>query len=154
MANVETMTGAPQVEATPHATRSSILAVIAPLGRVLFAAIFVMSGFTHFSQATVGYAASSGVPLASVLVPFSGVLAIVGGLSVAIGLRARWGALLLAIFLVPVTLSMHAFWSVSDPAAHMAQQAHFMKNVALLGCALLVAWFGSGPYSIDHHDHA
>jgi uncharacterized membrane protein YphA (DoxX/SURF4 family) len=27
--------------------------------------------------------------------------------------------------------------------------AHFMKNVALLGAALMIAHFGSGPLSLD-----
>lgn len=149
MANVDTMTGVPPREATSRETRSSTLAFLVPLGRVLFAAIFVMSGFGHFSKATIGYAASQGVPLASVLVPISGILAIVGGLSVALGLKARWGAWLLVLFLVPVTFWMHAFWKVSDPMMAMNQQVHFMKNVTMLGGALLLAWFGSGPYSVD-----
>lgn len=148
MANVETMTGAPRVERT-SGTRSSTLAFIVPLGRVLFAAMFVMSGLGHFSRATIGYAASQGVPLAGVLVPVSGVLAVVGGLSIALGFRARVGAWLLVIFLVPVALTIHAFWTVKDPMMAMNQQAHFMKNVSMLGSALLIAWFGSGPYSVD-----
>lgn len=149
MANVDTMTGVPPRVATSRATRSSALAFIVPLGRVLFAAIFVMSGFTHFSRATIGFAASQGVPLASVLVPISGILAIAGGLSVALGFRARVGAWLLVVFLVPVTFWIHAFWKVSDPMVAMDQQIHFMKNVTMLGGALLLTWFGSGPYSVD-----
>jgi putative oxidoreductase len=29
------------------------------------------------------------------------------------------------------------------------QLAMFMKNLALLGAALLIAYFGSGPFSLD-----
>ena len=148
MANVDTMTGVPRVE-TSRTTRSSALALVVPLGRVLFAAIYVMSGFGHFSKGTIGFAASQGVPLASVLVPISGILAILGGASIALGYRARVGAWLLVVFLVPVTFWIHAFWKVSDPMMAMDQQIHFMKNVSMLGGALLLAWFGSGPYSVD-----
>src|SRR5258708_2037724 len=70
------------------------------LGRVLFALIFLMSGPMHFSSQTIAYAASQGVPLASIAVPFSGVLAIVGGLSILLGYRAKIGAWLIAVFLV------------------------------------------------------
>ena len=38
---------------------------LVPLGRLLFSLIFVSSGLTHFSQQTIGYAASQGVPFAS-----------------------------------------------------------------------------------------
>ena len=47
-------------------------AVVA-LGRLLFAVIFVMAGANHFDKQTIGYAASQGVPLASIAVPLSGV---------------------------------------------------------------------------------
>jgi len=121
---------------------------LAPAGRVLFSAIFLLAGPNHFRAATIAYAAAQGVPLASVAVPLSGVLAILGGLSVALGYKATWGAWLLVVFLVPVTLMMHRFWGLTDPAAAMMQQVMFMKNLALLGTALLIAAVGSGPLSL------
>ena len=74
--------------------------------------------------------------MANVLVPIGGVLALLGGLSVLLGVRARIGALLLVVFLVPVTLMMHRFWAETDPMMMRMQQAHFMKNIAMLGAAL------------------
>ena len=129
--------------------RAGSVSVFAPIARALFAAIFVMAGFTHFSEGAIGYAAYAGVPAPQLLVPFSGVLALAGGLSVVLGYRARLGAWLLVIFLVPVTLAMHAFWGLDDPMAAQLQQAMFMKNLALLGGALLIARFGAGPLSLD-----
>jgi len=117
--------------------------------RILFALIFILSGFMYFSSQTIAYAASAGVPLASIAVPASGILALAGGLSIALGYHARWGGVALAVFLVPVTLSLHAFWKVSDPMAHQMQFVMFMKNVALLGGALTFAHFGAGPLSLD-----
>jgi len=70
---------------------------------MLFALIFLMSGPMHFSGQTIAYAASQGVPLPSILVPFSGLLALVGGLSILLGYRAKIGAWLIAVFLVGVT---------------------------------------------------
>ena len=122
---------------------------VVPLGRVLFAAIFIVSGLTHFSPAVIGYAASQGVPLASLLVPISGLIALAGGLSILLGYHARIGALLLVLFLIPVTLSLHAFWTVTDPMMAQVQMAMFMKNVSMLGGALLIAYFGAGPVSLD-----
>jgi putative oxidoreductase len=68
---------------------------------------------------------------------------------VALGYRARRGAWALVAFLVPVTFMMHGFWRLSDPVLVHTQQALFAKNISMLGAALMVAYFGSGPISID-----
>jgi len=122
------------------------------VGRVLYALIFVVASVGHFSQQTITYAAAQGVPLAWIAVPFSGVLSLLGGLSVAAGYRARWGAWLLVVFLIPVTVMLHNFWSVTDPAAAQLQQVMFLKNVALIGGALLITYFGAGPLSLDNRN--
>jgi putative oxidoreductase len=126
------------------------MSIVALIGRVLFSMIFIFSGISHFLHSTIEYAASQGVPMASFTVPLSGAIAVAGGLSILAGYRARWGAILIVVFLIPVTLSMHKFWTVTDPAMAQMQMAHFMKNVALLGAALLIAYFGSGPLSVDN----
>ena len=122
---------------------------IVPLGRVLFAAIFVLAPFSHFAPATVGYAVQAGVPFPKLLVPLSGLVAFAGGLSVLLGYRARIGAWLLVLFLVPVTLYMHRFWGVPDPMMANLQLAFFMKNVSMLGTALVITQLGAGPVSLD-----
>lgn len=122
---------------------------IVPLGRVLFALIFVTSVVGHFSAAQISEAAAHGVPLATLLVPLAGLIALVGGVSVMLGYRARFGALLLLVFLVPVTLVMHKFWGLADPQMAMLQKIQFMKNTSLIGACLLVMYHGSGPYSLD-----
>jgi putative oxidoreductase len=119
------------------------------LGRFFFALIFLMAGANHFSSQTIAFAASQGVPLASIAVPLSGVLSIAGGLSILLGYRAKLGAWLLVLFLVPVTAMMHKFWLVQDPMMAQIQMILFMKNVAMLGGALLISQLGAGPFSLD-----
>jgi len=119
-------------------------------GRVLFSAVFIMSSFGHFSQATIGYAASAGVPLANVLVPLSGIMELVGALLILTGYKAKWGAWLLVIFLVPVTFSLHAFWKTTEPMQQKLEMAAFMKNISMLGAALIISYMGSGSLSIDN----
>jgi putative oxidoreductase len=119
------------------------------LGRFLFALIFLMAGANHFNKQTIGYAASQGVPLAAIAVPLSGVLAILGGLSILLGYRAKLGAWLIVLFLIPVTSMMHKFWTVSDPMMAQIQMVMFMKNVSMLGGALLISHFGAGSFSLD-----
>src|SRR3989454_9965934 len=108
-----------------------------------------MTVMGHFSQAYIGYAAQQGVPAAGLLVPLSGVIATLGGLSVTLGYKAKIGAWLLVLFLVPVTLLMHNFWAVTDPMMRGMQTALFMNNVSMLGAALLITHFGAGALSLD-----
>ena len=120
-----------------------------PIGRLLFSLIFIAAGLKHFSSGMVAYAESQGVPLAHIAVPLAGIMAIAGGLSILLGYRAKWGALLIVLFLIPVTFMMHAFWKVGDPMMASMQQIMFMKNLSMLGAALLIFHFGSGPLSLD-----
>jgi putative oxidoreductase len=117
--------------------------------RVLFALVFILGGLGLFSHATIEYAVAQGVPLASIAVPISGVIALAGGLSVALGYKARIGAALLIVFLIPVTVMLHNFWAIPDPLMAQMQQVMFMKNVSMLGAALFIAYFGAGPVSLD-----
>ena len=119
------------------------------IGRILYSLVFISAAPGHFSADTIGYAAAQGVPLASLAVPASGILALLGGLSVALGYKTRWGALALVAFLAPVTIMMHNFWAVTDPMMHQLQLVMFMKNVALVGAALTFAVHGAGAYSLD-----
>jgi putative oxidoreductase len=120
-----------------------------PLARGLFAFNFVLALPYHFTHEAIQVAAEQGVPLAGVLVPLSGVLALAGGLSVAIGYKTRWGAWALVAFLVPVTLWMHAFWRLSNPNTVLVEQVLFLKNLSMLGAALLISQLGPGPVSLD-----
>jgi putative oxidoreductase len=123
--------------------------ILFPLGRILFALIFITAAPRHFTTEGIQHAAGLGVPLAGLLVPVAGVMAFAGGLSLVLGWKARWGAWTLVAFLIPVTWMMHAYWRQSDPAAFHVQQAMFIKNLSMLGAALLLTQFGAGAISID-----
>jgi putative oxidoreductase len=129
--------------------RGAFMKWLVLLGRILFSAIFIMGGIGHFSTGAIQYAASQGTPAAAVLVPIAGLLSLLGGLSILLGFRARWGAWLLVIFLVPVTFIIHRFWGIENQAIAELQQIMFWKNMALVGAALLISYFGSGPLSLS-----
>lgn len=119
------------------------------IGRILYSLIFISSGINHFSRTSIDYANSQGVPMATFLVPASGILALVGGLSILAGYKAKFGAWLIVAFLIPITLMMHGFWKFNDPSHHQMQMTMFMKNASMLGAAFLLTWFGAGPVSFD-----
>lgn len=122
---------------------------LVPIGRFLYVAIFLTTLLGHFAPQTIAYAGQAGVPFPSLLVPASGILAFAGAVSILLGYKARIGAWLLVLFLVPVTVMLHNFWTVQDPMMAQMQQAMFMKNVSLLGAALLITQLGAGPVSLD-----
>lgn len=119
------------------------------VGRFLYSLMFLMTPINHFMPQTIAYAAQSGVPLPGLLVPLSGLIAFVGGLSILLGYKAKAGAWLIVVFLIPVTFMMHAFWTVQDPMMRQFQMGMFLKNIAMLGAALMITQLGSGPLSLD-----
>ena len=111
------------------------------LGRIALALVFLFWGSTvHLLQARQGieYARMYRVPAPDVLVPLSGLMAVVGALSVILGIWADLGALLLIAFLLTVAFFMHAFWRETDEQMKANQMAHFMKNIAMTGGALVL----------------
>ena len=123
--------------------------IVVLFGRLLFVLIFLKTGPNLFAKQTISYVGSQGVPFASFAVPTAGVLALAGGVSVLLGFRAKIGASLIALFLIPVTFMMHKFWMMDDAGMAQIQMIMFMKNLAILGGALLISQFGAGPMSLD-----
>jgi putative oxidoreductase len=118
------------------------------LGRVALGTIFLFSGAGKLAawQGTVAYAASKGVP--QILLVIATVLELVGGIGVVLGFKARWAAVALVVFLVPVTLVFHNFWAA--PAnEQQVQIVNFLKNLSIAGGALIVFARGAGAFSID-----
>ncbi|MEU4214800.1 DoxX family protein [Actinoplanes sp. NPDC026623] len=63
---------------------------------------------------------------------------VVAGLLLAGGRFTRPAAAVLAANLVPTTLAGHSFWTMSQPERSQ-HEAHFLKNLGLLGGLLLAA---------------
>jgi putative oxidoreductase len=114
--------------------------VVFLIGRILFAFVFVYSGITaHLTgyRQGVQYAKAYKVPLAEIGVPLTGVAAVLGGLSVALGVWGDLGALMIAGFLLLITPFMHPFWR-EEEMQRVIQTVMFVKNTALLGGALVL----------------
>jgi putative oxidoreductase len=111
------------------------------LGRVLLSVIFILSGLgklPHFHD-VAGMMASKGIPLASLALVITLFIEIGGGLMVLTGFKARYAALVIAVWLIPVTLIFHHFWGI--PAAQQQEQMiNFLKNVAIMGGLLILAY--------------
>ncbi|MDX2088550.1 MAG: DoxX family protein [Kofleriaceae bacterium] len=123
--------------------------LLVPIGRALFSVIFIHAVITHFTSGAISAASAHGVPLATLVVPLAGILAAVGGVMILFGYRAKFGAFLLLLFLVPVTFVMHDFWNVNDATQAAMQRVQFLKNTSLVGATLLIMYYGAGPISLD-----
>jgi len=110
------------------------------LGRILFGGFFVLGGLNHFQNLGMmsGFVQSKGVPTAKPAVAVSGLLIIVGGVSVILGYHVRIGLACIVLFLVPVTLLMHNYWVETEMMPRINQRVNFQKNLALLGAALMM----------------
>ena len=119
------------------------------LARIFFVYIFFYSAPENFKPEKAKAAAANGLPFASLLVPLASVIALAGAISILLGIEARWGAWLIILFLVPVTLVQHKFWTIDDAVKQRMQRLNFLKNIAMIGGALYIAVFGSGRFSLD-----
>ncbi len=114
--------------------------IVLIIGRVLFALLFISSGVSHLTklEAMTGYAQYKKVPAAKFGVVLSGLMILLGGIYIAFGVYADLGALLIALFLIPTSFLMHAFWKETDATAKQNKSISFFKNLALAGAALII----------------
>jgi putative oxidoreductase len=113
-------------------------------GRVLLAALFLLSGIGKLGAAypgTAAYMSAAGLP--PQLLPLVIALEVGGALAIIIGWQTRIVALLLAGFTLLSAGIFHT--NFSD---HI-QMLMFMKNLAIAGGFLLLVAHGAGPLSLD-----
>jgi putative oxidoreductase len=115
------------------------------LGRILLAAIFLLSGFGKLTAiaGTAGYFGAMGLPVPTVTAIVVGLIELVGGIAILVGFQTRITSWVLAIFTIATALVAHTGW------ADQNQMIHFLKNVAITGGFLVLASSGPGAYSID-----
>jgi putative oxidoreductase len=138
------------VYSTPSDVSYSIL-----LARVLLSSPFLYSGVDKCWRwsAAQREVAASGLPWPTLLHLVTVLVQLGGGLSLSLGIEARLGALLLLLFLIPVTVMYHPFWKRSG-AELVAEADHFLSNLAIIGGLLVIVALGSGPISLIDHSLA
>ena len=114
------------------------------IARIFIAVIFIQSGFAKLMNfgGTQELIASRGLPLAGLVTVFTILFEIAGGAAVITGFKARIGATLLILFLIPATVVFHNF--LADPS----QLIQFLKNLAIIGGLLQLVAYGPGPVSL------
>lgn len=134
------------------------------IGRWLLAAIFLASGWGKIGgfEETVGLVSSKVLPIinlaaedpnapliAKILVGLAIAVELGGGLMLLLGWRAKLGAFLLLLFLIPTTYFFHAFWLAEDPAVMKTDMISFLKNLGLMGGMIYVLICGAGGLALS-----
>jgi putative oxidoreductase len=108
------------------------------IGRILFGGYFLYNGINHLKnrRQMAPYAEAKGVPTPHLSVVASGIPLIIGGASLLLGVKPKFGAAAIVGFLAGVSPIMHDFWRNEDPKERQENMMNFMKNAALAGGAL------------------
>jgi putative oxidoreductase len=123
--------------------------VVSLAGRILLSAIFIFSGIGQIAMFSMytGYA-SAHLPMPSVAIAVAVAIELLCGLAILVGFQTRIAAWIVFLFLIPTTFLFHNFWTM-EGMAKMDNQAHFLKNFAIMGGLLLLAANGAGGASVD-----
>jgi putative oxidoreductase len=115
------------------------------VGRILLTLLFFVAGYNKLMNVagTAGYFGKVGLPMPDLLVWLVIATELVGGLLILIGWKTRVVAWVMAIFTVATAVVGHKFWV--DPS----QATQFLKNLAIAGGFLMLAYAGPGRISAD-----
>jgi putative oxidoreductase len=135
---------APSIAAPAEGARSYSDA-LALTGRLLIAAIFLLSGFGKIAQPgpMIAYIGAAGLPYPKLALAGSAMVELLGGAALVLGYRTRSVAVVLALFSLATAVTFHSAFGDQN------QFIHFFKNLAMAGGLLQVAAFGGGQLSLD-----
>ena len=110
------------------------------IARILMSSLFIWSGMGKIMNpvGTQEYMSAYGIKFTSIFLIAAIAVELLGGFSVLLGIKPRWGATALALFLLPATFIFHTDFS------DQIQQIMFMKNVVMLGGLLMIIQYGGG----------
>ncbi len=125
--------------------QNTTIASVATVGRLLLAAIFLLSGISKLSApaGTIGYTASAGLPFPEVAYAGAVFIEVVLAAALIVGFQTRLVAAAIAAFSVVTAFGFH--FNLAD----QNQFIHFFKNIAIAGGLLQIVAFGGGALSVD-----
>jgi uncharacterized membrane protein YphA (DoxX/SURF4 family) len=108
---------------------------------VLLGIFFLINGINHFYNTNLlkEYAEKSGLLSPKLMVQLSGLLLVVGGLSMITGFFMFYGIIGLSIFLVVASFTIHKFWAFKEKNERLNETMHFTKNIAILAELIYLA---------------
>jgi putative oxidoreductase len=129
---------------------TSLVRYFPGISRVLLSVTFIATGFGKMAywRGAEDYMATKNLPAIPLLLLLATLIECGGGIALFLGWKARYSALTLFVYLIPVTILFHDFWALQGMQAQI-EMISFMKNIAIMGGLGLVIAFGPGPHSVD-----
>ncbi|HEV2957978.1 MAG TPA: DoxX family protein [Xanthobacteraceae bacterium] len=123
---------------------------IALVGRLAMSWIFLSSGFGKLADVAAFSAvlAKRGVPAPSFMGWLGAIVEFGGGVLIILGIKIRYAAILMILFVIVATVISHRYWEFTGEAFG-AQRGNFWKNVTIIGGLLFMFIAGAGRYSLD-----
>jgi putative oxidoreductase len=124
------------------------------VARVLISQIFLISGVMKIvdwsgTEAEMAQRHMIAIPFFHIAAT---VVEIGAGLMLLLGFKTRLGALVLFLYLIPVTVTFHLFFWTYPPDKQKVQMLFLLHNLTLLGGLLLVMTCGPGAFSFDRRE--
>jgi putative oxidoreductase len=119
------------------------------VARIGLASLFLFSGcqkLTHL-QGAAHWAASQGVPFASLLMPLAGLFEVASALMLIAGWHARQAAAALAAWIIVLGPLFHRFWD-APPQLWQIEIDDLFHHFVMFGGMIYVAVFGPGSWSL------
>jgi putative oxidoreductase len=103
-------------------------------GRALMSLIFIIAGVHKVKtfEAASAYLAAHGLIMPDVILVLIIIIELGGGFFILFGIKARHTAAVIFIYLIPMTLFFHQYWSFTG-IERMSHFHHFFKNIAMMG---------------------
>jgi putative oxidoreductase len=149
-ANMSSLSTTPAGASLADRCAATCHGLVALIGRLAMGSIFVSSGFGKLNDVAAFSAvlAKRGVPVPSLMGWLGAIVEFGGGLLIIFGVKIRYAAILMVLFVIVATIISHRYWEY--PAAEIvAQRTNFWKNVAIIGGLLFMFLAGAGRYSVD-----
>lgn len=129
--------------------------------RGLFSSIFVGLGMEHLlDDRIIQHLMPTWVIYPQLVSIASGLVLLLGGLSIMLGFYLQWGARMLGLFLVAVTVLVHLPGIFSTPPQiseewawlwTVFQRSNLVKNLCLFGVCVHLTQHKAGKFSLDHY---
>jgi len=119
------------------------------VGRILVAWVFVGSAYgaiTNFSG-SVGYSKSLNLPAPELFTLTNIALETLISIGLILGVGTRYCAVLTFVFVLVATAIAHRYWEYPAGAPQIGQYNHFLKNISIMGGAMLIFVTGAGRFS-------
>ena len=135
--------------ADEFATKSADVLIL--IGRILLAWVFLAvayGGITNFAG-SLGYFTSLKLFAPQLFTWLALLVEVLISVSLILGIGTRYGAVLALVFVVIATALAHRYWEFPAGPQQIGQYNNFLKNISIMGGALVIFATGGGRFSLD-----